>query len=123
MESLCVMSHFLCQPFEARADADIWGRNIHLSSHRHKSSPVQIRYRAPLTFPRPQWSNTRCMFMLLSSSELSEAVYEKLVDETLDGLAEYFEDLTDAAFTGADYDVVFSVSLAPARSLTTGKQQ
>lgn len=118
-----MISHFLCQPFEARADADIWGRNIHVSSHRQKSAPVQIRYRAPLNFPRPQRSNTRCMFTLLSSSELSEAVYEKLVDETLDGLAEYFEDLTDAAFTGADYDVVFSVSLAPARSLTTGKQQ
>ena len=40
--------------------------------------------------------------------------YEKLADETLDGLAEYFEDLSDAAFTGADYDVIFSVSLFPA---------
>lgn len=63
------------------------------------------------------------MLMLLSSSKLSEAVYEKLVDETLDGLAEYFEDLTDAAFTGADYDVVFSVSLLPARSQTTVEQE
>lgn len=59
------------------------------------------------------------MLVPLSSSELSEAAYEKLVDETLDALAEYFEDLTDAAFTGADYDVVFSVSPLPARSLTT----
>lgn len=41
-------------------------------------------------------------------SELSVATYEKLVDETLDALADYFEDLTDEAFTGADYDVVFS---------------
>lgn len=40
--------------------------------------------------------------------ELSEAEYEKLADETLDALADYFEDLTDEAFTGADYDVVFS---------------
>lgn len=47
--------------------------------------------------------------MFLSSSELSEAAYEKLADETLDGLAEYFEDLTDEAFTGAEYDVIFSV--------------
>lgn len=43
---------------------------------------------------------------------MSEAAYEKLADETLDGLAEYFEDLTDEAFTGADYDAVFSVSLS-----------
>lgn len=43
-------------------------------------------------------------------SELSEAEYEKLADETLDALAEYFEDLTDEPFTGADYDAVFSVS-------------
>lgn len=41
-------------------------------------------------------------------SELSEAAYEKLADETLDALADFFEDLTDEAFTGADYDVVFS---------------
>ncbi|XP_038547990.1 frataxin, mitochondrial-like [Micropterus salmoides] len=65
--------------FESRADGDRWRKNIHLTS----ASPVQIR-------------------------ELSEAEYEKLADETLDALAEYFEDLTDEAFTGADYDVVFS---------------
>ncbi|KAL4623149.1 frataxin, mitochondrial [Arapaima gigas] len=42
------------------------------------------------------------------SSELSEAGYDKLADETLDALAEYFEDLTDEPFTSAEYDVVFS---------------
>ncbi|KAM9476338.1 frataxin, mitochondrial [Clarias gariepinus] len=40
--------------------------------------------------------------------ELPETIYEKLADETLDALAEYFEDLTDESFTGPDYDVVFS---------------
>ncbi|XP_066500164.1 frataxin, mitochondrial [Hoplias malabaricus] len=40
--------------------------------------------------------------------EITEAVYEKLADETLDALAEYFEDLTDENFTASDYDVVFS---------------
>lgn len=49
--------------------------------------------------------------MSFSKSELSAAAYEKLADETLDALADYFEDLTDEAFTGADYDVLFSVSL------------
>ncbi|KAG8011601.1 3-hydroxy-3-methylglutaryl-coenzyme A reductase [Nibea albiflora] len=42
------------------------------------------------------------------NSELSESEYEKLADVTLDALADYFEDLTDEAFTGAEYDVVFS---------------
>lgn len=51
-----------------------------------------------------------CNFVSLCKSELSESEYEKLADETLDSLAEYFEDLTDEPFTGADYDVVFSVS-------------
>lgn len=37
-------------------------------------------------------------------------MYEKLVDETLDALADFFEDLTDEAFTGTEYDVVLSVS-------------
>ncbi|XP_041854431.1 frataxin, mitochondrial isoform X1 [Melanotaenia boesemani] len=41
-------------------------------------------------------------------SELSESTYEKLADETLDALSEFFEDLTDEVFTGSDYDVVFS---------------
>lgn len=58
-------------------------------------------------------------FILCHFSELSEAEYEKLADDTLDALAEHFEDLMDEAFTGADYDVVFSVSpSAPYVTLT-----
>lgn len=37
-------------------------------------------------------------------------MYDKLAEETLDALAEYFEDLADDNFTGTDYDVVFAVS-------------
>ncbi|XP_072536931.1 frataxin, mitochondrial [Salminus brasiliensis] len=44
----------------------------------------------------------------LQFKEITEAAYEKLADETLDALAEYFEDLTDESFTASDYDVVFS---------------
>ncbi|KAK3566179.1 hypothetical protein QTP86_028434 [Hemibagrus guttatus] len=40
--------------------------------------------------------------------ELTESVYEKLAAETLNALAEYFEDLTDESFTAPEYDVVFS---------------
>lgn len=43
-------------------------------------------------------------------SELTETDYGRLADETLDALADYFEDLTDENFTGMDYDIVFSVS-------------
>ncbi|KAJ4942195.1 hypothetical protein JOQ06_012061 [Pogonophryne albipinna] len=74
--------HPACQPqhkwFENRADGAIWRRNLHLT-------PIR-----------------------LEKSELTEAAYEKLAEDTLDSLTEYFEDLTDEAFTGADYDVVFS---------------
>ncbi|KAI5095286.1 frataxin, mitochondrial [Silurus meridionalis] len=45
---------------------------------------------------------------LQSNRELPEAIYEKLADETLDAMAEYFEDLTDESFTAPDYDVMFS---------------
>ncbi|XP_029943201.1 frataxin, mitochondrial-like [Salarias fasciatus] len=70
--------------FSFWTDGVRWSKNIHVTSVlQDKSSLVQI-------------------------SELSEAAYEKLADETLDSLAEYFEDLMDEAFTGADYDVVFT---------------
>ncbi|XP_068452354.1 frataxin, mitochondrial [Clinocottus analis] len=44
----------------------------------------------------------------LPTSELSEGAYDKLAEETLDALTEYFEDLTDETFTGSEYDVVYS---------------
>ncbi|XP_034451758.1 frataxin, mitochondrial isoform X1 [Hippoglossus hippoglossus] len=69
---------------ESRVDGHRWRKSVHLTLPRlEKSAPVQI-------------------------SELSEAAYEKLAEETLGALTDYFEDLTEEAFTGADYDVVFS---------------
>ncbi|XP_028270130.1 frataxin, mitochondrial isoform X2 [Parambassis ranga] len=80
--------HPICHPPNklcvSRIDGAMWRKNLHVTSLKQgKSTIVQI-------------------------SELSEAAYEKVADETLDALADYFEDLTDEAFTGADYDVVFS---------------
>ncbi|XP_026167652.1 frataxin, mitochondrial isoform X1 [Mastacembelus armatus] len=70
--------------FESKVDDERIRKNIHLTSTKlEKRNPAQI-------------------------SELSEAAYEKLADETLDALADYFENLTDEAFTGADYDVILS---------------
>ncbi|XP_019959553.1 frataxin, mitochondrial [Paralichthys olivaceus] len=78
----------LCPPLnkwvESSVDGHSWKKNVHLTLPRlEKLAPGQI-------------------------SELSEAAYEKLAEETLGALADYFEDLTEEAFTGADYDVVFT---------------
>ncbi|XP_064295616.1 frataxin, mitochondrial, partial [Phalacrocorax carbo] len=42
---------------------------------------------------------------LVCHSSLDETTYEKLAEETLDSLADFFEDLTDKPFTPEDYDV------------------
>ena len=49
--------------------------------------------------------------ILSSNSPLDQATYEKLADETLDAMAEFFEDLADAGYTAKDYDASFSVSV------------
>ncbi|XP_014650939.1 PREDICTED: frataxin, mitochondrial [Ceratotherium simum simum] len=38
---------------------------------------------------------------------LDETTYERLAEETLDSLAEFFEDLADKPYTFEDYDVSF----------------
>lgn len=40
-------------------------------------------------------------------SSLDETAYERLAEETLDALAEFFEDLADKPYTLEDYDVSF----------------
>lgn len=40
---------------------------------------------------------------------LDETTYEKLAEETLDSLADFFEDLADKPFTPEDYDVSLGV--------------
>ncbi|XP_026044075.1 frataxin, mitochondrial isoform X3 [Astatotilapia calliptera] len=80
--------HPPCRPshswFGSRINGCRWSKTIYLNSQSQKK------------------------VTLVHVSELSAAAYEKLADETLDALADYFEDLTDEAFTGADYDVLFS---------------
>ncbi|KAI2552793.1 hypothetical protein G5576_115474 [Homo sapiens] len=44
---------------------------------------------------------------------LDETTYERLAEETLDSLAEFFEDLADKPYTFEDYDVSFGVNVAP----------
>uniref|UniRef100_A0A8C0BN04 Frataxin, mitochondrial n=1 Tax=Buteo japonicus TaxID=224669 RepID=A0A8C0BN04_9AVES len=45
------------------------------------------------------------MGLYVICSSLDETTYEKLAEETLDSLADFFEDLTDKPFTPEDYDV------------------
>ncbi|XP_030368108.1 frataxin, mitochondrial isoform X5 [Strigops habroptila] len=45
------------------------------------------------------------MDLYVICSSLDETTYEKLAEETLDSLADFFEDLTDKPFTPEDYDV------------------
>uniref|UniRef100_A0A8C4QZY1 Frataxin, mitochondrial n=1 Tax=Eptatretus burgeri TaxID=7764 RepID=A0A8C4QZY1_EPTBU len=49
--------------------------------------------------------------ILSSNSPLDQATYEKLADETLDAMAEFFEDLADAGYTAKDYDASFSAGV------------
>lgn len=48
------------------------------------------------------------LFFLLR--ELDDITYEKLSDETLDELAEFFEDLGDSGLCHKDYDSSLAVS-------------
>ncbi|XP_063151188.1 frataxin, mitochondrial [Candoia aspera] len=44
---------------------------------------------------------------LIDKSSLNETTYEKLAEETLESLTDFFEDLADKPFTSEDYDVSF----------------
>uniref|UniRef100_A0A5F8GNG3 Frataxin, mitochondrial n=1 Tax=Monodelphis domestica TaxID=13616 RepID=A0A5F8GNG3_MONDO len=49
--------------------------------------------------------NLRKSGTLGDKNSLDETTYEKLAEETLDSLADFFEDLGDKPFTSKDYDV------------------
>ncbi|XP_006894488.1 PREDICTED: frataxin, mitochondrial-like [Elephantulus edwardii] len=51
--------------------------------------------------------NVRKTGTLGDPSSLDETTYERLAEETLDSLAEFFEDLADKPYTFEDYDVSF----------------
>uniref|UniRef100_G3T420 Frataxin, mitochondrial n=1 Tax=Loxodonta africana TaxID=9785 RepID=G3T420_LOXAF len=51
--------------------------------------------------------NLRKTGTLGDPSSLNETTYERLAEETLDSLAEFFEDLADKPYTFEDYDVSF----------------
>ncbi|XP_019373033.1 PREDICTED: frataxin, mitochondrial [Gavialis gangeticus] len=93
------------------------GRRSHTGVDRHHPRPLQESHPQQLTFGT--WSknknvkltNLRNAGTLSNESSLDEATYEKLAEETLDSLVEFFEDLADEAFTPEDYDVSFGIGV------------
>ncbi|KAK2531184.1 hypothetical protein Q9233_005909 [Columba guinea] len=65
----------------------------------------QLQYAAAVKSNTVQFMNLRNAGTLNDTSSLDETTYEKLAEETLDSLADFFEDLTDKPFTPEDYDV------------------
>lgn len=57
------------------------------------------------------------MDLYVICSSLDETTYEKLAEETLDSLADFFEDLTDKPFTPEDYDVSLGVCFKHSNSI------
>nr|XP_056707792.1 frataxin, mitochondrial-like [Euleptes europaea] len=53
----------------------------------------------------------RSVGMLIDKSSLDETTYEKLVEETLESLVDFFEDLADKHFIPEDYDVSFGAGV------------
>ncbi|XP_027526537.1 frataxin, mitochondrial [Neopelma chrysocephalum] len=67
--------------------------------------PRQLQYSSDVKSRTVQFMNLRSAGTLSDTSSLDETTYEKLAEETLDSLADFFEDLTDKPFTPEDYDV------------------
>ena len=51
------------------------------------------------------------IFLLVACRSLSDGDFEAICEETLDSLADKFEDLGEGDFTAEEYDVNFSVSI------------
>ncbi|TFK15509.1 Frataxin, mitochondrial [Platysternon megacephalum] len=62
-----------------------------------------------------QFINLRNAGTLNDKSSLDETTYEKLAEETLDSLADFFEDLADKPFTPEDYDISFGNGVLTAK--------
>ncbi|XP_030093043.2 frataxin, mitochondrial [Serinus canaria] len=69
------------------------------------SSRTQLQYSSDVKSRTAWFMNLRNTGTLSDTSALDETTYEKLAEETLDSLAEFFEDLADKPFTPEDYDV------------------
>ncbi|KAM9508089.1 frataxin, mitochondrial isoform 1-T1 [Guaruba guarouba] len=66
---------------------------------------TQLQYASDVKSKTVRFVNLRSAGTLNDTGSLDETTYEKLAEETLDSLADFFEDLTDKPFTPEDYDV------------------
>ncbi|XP_066224129.1 frataxin, mitochondrial [Saccopteryx leptura] len=106
---------------QTRAGSPRLARNIPLSGHRDLSAGTAAAYapsHASLSLHcLNQMLNVKkqsvCLINLRTTGTLGnpgpldETTYERLAEETLDSLAEFFEDLADKPYTSDDYDVSF----------------
>ncbi|XP_063280016.1 frataxin, mitochondrial [Prinia subflava] len=69
------------------------------------SGCMQLQYSSDVKSKTVWFMNLRNEGTLSDTSSLDETTYEKLAEETLDSLADFFEDLADKPFTPEDYDV------------------
>ncbi|XP_062369351.1 frataxin, mitochondrial [Cinclus cinclus] len=66
---------------------------------------TQLQFSSDVKSRTVWFMNLRNVGTVSDTSSLDETTYEKLAEETLDSLADFFEDLTDKPFTPEDYDV------------------
>ncbi|KAM6391927.1 frataxin, mitochondrial [Rhynochetos jubatus] len=66
---------------------------------------TQLQYASEVKSKTVWFMNFRSGGTLNDIRSLDETTYEKLAEETLESLADFFEDLTDKPFTPEDYDV------------------
>uniref|UniRef100_A0A8I5TZZ0 Frataxin, mitochondrial n=12 Tax=Hominidae TaxID=9604 RepID=A0A8I5TZZ0_PONAB len=76
--------------------------DVYLSSNLHGLNQIRNVKKQSVYLMNLRKSGT-----LGHPGSLDETTYERLAEETLDSLAEYFEDLADKPYTFEDYDVSF----------------
>ncbi|XP_077200997.1 frataxin, mitochondrial isoform X1 [Paroedura picta] len=75
-------------------------------SHHHSVNRILI-----VKTKRVQLICLRSVGMVNDKSSLDESTYEKLAEETLESLMDFFEDLADKHFIPEDYDVSFGTGV------------
>ncbi|XP_017728538.1 PREDICTED: frataxin, mitochondrial isoform X3 [Rhinopithecus bieti] len=92
----------LCSRRDLRTGIDATCTTHHASSNLHGLSQIRNVKKQSVYLMNLRKSGT-----LGHPGSLDDTTYERLAEETLDSLAEFFEDLADKPYTFEDYDVSF----------------
>ncbi|XP_010361265.1 frataxin, mitochondrial isoform X3 [Rhinopithecus roxellana] len=92
----------LCSRRDLRTGIDATCTTHHASSNLHGLSQIWNVKKQSVYLMNLRKSGT-----LGHPGSLDDTTYERLAEETLDSLAEFFEDLADKPYTFEDYDVSF----------------